>query len=92
MFKLFPQVDELQNAIEEEQRSLVEELRNAVDDHNKNGVENGSGGPEAMAVDQQVSTPRFHNYKFALSASYDCSICHKRWLMLVEFTFTFISM
>lgn len=29
----------------------MEELRNAVDDHNKNGVENGSGGPEAMAVD-----------------------------------------
>ncbi|KAH0732881.1 hypothetical protein KY289_004069 [Solanum tuberosum] len=44
-------VDELQNTIEEEQRSLVEELRNAVDDHNKNGVEDGSGGPEAMAVD-----------------------------------------
>ncbi|KAL3347490.1 hypothetical protein AABB24_021258 [Solanum stoloniferum] len=44
-------VDELQNTIEEEQRSLVEELRNAVDDHNKSGVEDGSGGPEAMAVD-----------------------------------------
>ncbi|XP_055818796.1 THO complex subunit 7A-like [Solanum dulcamara] len=44
-------VDELQNTIEEEQRSLVEELRNAVDDHNKSGVEDASGGPEAMAVD-----------------------------------------
>ncbi|KAF3658677.1 THO complex subunit 7B [Capsicum chinense] len=44
-------VDELQNTIEEEQRSLVEESRNAVDDHNKSGVEDATGVPEAMAVD-----------------------------------------
>ncbi|OIT40158.1 PREDICTED: THO complex subunit 7A-like [Nicotiana attenuata] len=44
-------VDELQNTIEEEQRSLVEEMRNAVDDHNKNGLEDATGGLEAMAVD-----------------------------------------
>lgn len=45
------QVDELQNTIEEEQRSLVEEIRNVVDDHNKSGVEDATVGPEAMAVD-----------------------------------------
>ncbi|XP_009797329.1 THO complex subunit 7A [Nicotiana tabacum] len=44
-------VDELQNTIEEEQRSLVEEIRNVVDDHNKSGVEDATVGPEAMAVD-----------------------------------------
>lgn len=41
----------MQNTIEEEQRSLVEESRNAVDDHNKSGVEDATGVPEAMAVD-----------------------------------------
>lgn len=48
----FPfQVDELQNTIEEEQRSLVEEMKNVVDDHNKSGVEDATMGAEAMAVD-----------------------------------------
>ncbi|CAN4120059.1 unnamed protein product [Withania somnifera] len=44
-------VDELQNTIEEEQRSLVEEMKNVVDDHNKSGVGDATVGPEAMAVD-----------------------------------------
>nr|XP_004251244.1 THO complex subunit 7A [Solanum lycopersicum] len=44
-------VDELQNTIEEEQRSLVEEMKNVVDDHNKSGVEDATMGAEAMAVD-----------------------------------------
>lgn len=54
MFKTFSflfQVDELQNTIEEEQRSLVEEMRNVADDHSKSGVGDATVGPEAMAVD-----------------------------------------
>ncbi|KAG5550868.1 hypothetical protein RHGRI_009340 [Rhododendron griersonianum] len=43
-------VDELQNTIEVEQRSLIEEMRIALDDQ-KHGVEDASGGSEAMAVD-----------------------------------------
>ena len=46
----FSQVDELQNTIEEEQKSLAEELRLAMEEH-KNSLEDASGGSEAMAVD-----------------------------------------
>lgn len=44
-------VDELQNSIEEEQKNMVEEMRIALDLDHKNGVEDASGGSEAMAVD-----------------------------------------
>lgn len=44
------QVDELQNTIEEEQKSLMEEMRIAIDEH-KNGMEDAGGSSEAMAVD-----------------------------------------
>ncbi|KAK3035379.1 hypothetical protein RJ639_032907 [Escallonia herrerae] len=43
-------VDELQNTIEEEQKSLIEEMRVAPDEH-KNGVEYAAGCSEAMVVD-----------------------------------------
>ncbi|KAM7528511.1 hypothetical protein LguiB_031921 [Lonicera macranthoides] len=43
-------VDELQNTIEEEQKSLMEEMRIAIDEH-KNGMEDAGGSSEAMAVD-----------------------------------------
>ncbi|XVF30508.1 hypothetical protein REPUB_Repub16aG0064000 [Reevesia pubescens] len=44
-------VDDLQNAIEEEQKkSLIEEMR-MVTDEQKSGMEDASGGSEAMAVD-----------------------------------------
>ncbi|KAI7753557.1 hypothetical protein M8C21_011821, partial [Ambrosia artemisiifolia] len=45
-------VDELQNTIEEEQRSMVEEMRMAAIYENKNTVEDAAGGSaEAMAID-----------------------------------------
>ncbi|KAL6964957.1 THO complex subunit 7A [Sarracenia purpurea var. burkii] len=43
-------VDELQNTMEEEQKSLVEDMRIALDEPN-NGLEDASGVSEAMAVD-----------------------------------------
>ncbi|MQM20904.1 hypothetical protein Taro_053934 [Colocasia esculenta] len=43
-------VDELQNTIEDEKKSTLEELRASMED-NKNGIDDGSGGSEAMAVD-----------------------------------------
>ncbi|XP_052210086.1 THO complex subunit 7A-like [Diospyros lotus] len=43
-------VDELQNTIEEDQKSLVEEMRIALDEQ-RNLVEDASGISEAMAVD-----------------------------------------
>ncbi|KAK3194562.1 hypothetical protein Dsin_025872 [Dipteronia sinensis] len=42
-------VDELQNTIEEEQKNLIEEMKMA--EEQKNGMEDASGGSEAMAVD-----------------------------------------
>ncbi|KAL5792184.1 hypothetical protein ACOSP7_000778 [Xanthoceras sorbifolium] len=42
-------VDELQNTIEEEQKNLIEEMKMA--EEHKNGMEDASGGSEAMAVD-----------------------------------------
>ena len=42
---MFLQVDELQNTIEEEQRSLIEEKEQ------KNGMEEAAGGSEPMHVD-----------------------------------------
>lgn len=42
-------MDELQNTIEEEQKSLIEEMKMA--EEQKNGLEDGSGVPEAMAID-----------------------------------------
>lgn len=45
----FPQVDELQSTIEEEQKNLIEEMRMA--EEQKSGLEDTSGGSEAMAVD-----------------------------------------
>ena len=44
------QVDELQNTIEDEQKSLMEEIR-ITSEENKIGVDEASGGLEAMAVD-----------------------------------------
>jgi THO complex subunit 7 len=46
-------VDELQNTIDEEQKSLMEEMRIAIDsDHtNKNGADDAAGSSELMAVD-----------------------------------------
>jgi hypothetical protein len=44
------QVDELQNTIEEDQKSLVEEMRIANEEL-KHGMEDASGGSDAMAVD-----------------------------------------
>ncbi|KAL3518796.1 hypothetical protein ACH5RR_021385 [Cinchona calisaya] len=43
-------VDELQNTIEDEQRSLIEEMRMVIDEH-KNGAEDAIGGPDAMIVE-----------------------------------------
>lgn len=43
-------VDELQNTIEEEQKNLIEEIRSLTEEH-KNGMEDGNGVSEAMAVD-----------------------------------------
>ncbi|KAG0470862.1 hypothetical protein HPP92_016982 [Vanilla planifolia] len=44
-------VDELQNTIEYEQKSLIEEMRNMLEEQ-KNNIEEGSGGgSEAMSVD-----------------------------------------
>lgn len=40
----------MQNNIEEDQKNLIEEMRLASEEQ-KNGVEDGSGGSEAMAVD-----------------------------------------
>lgn len=47
---IFLQVDELQNTIEEEQKNLIEEIRSLTEEH-KNGMEDGNGVSEAMAVD-----------------------------------------
>ena len=44
------QVDELQNTIEDEQKSLIEETRITAEE-NKIGVDDASGSLEAMAVD-----------------------------------------
>ncbi|KAE9591681.1 hypothetical protein Lal_00038920 [Lupinus albus] len=44
-------VDELQNTIEDEQKSLIEEMRIANEEL-KNGMDDTSGGSEAMVVDQ----------------------------------------
>jgi len=45
------QVDELQNSIEDEQKSIAYELR-AIADEQKMSIEEGSGGAsDAMAVD-----------------------------------------
>ena len=44
------QVDELQNTIEEEQKSMVEEMRMAMYE-NKNVVEDVAASSEAMAID-----------------------------------------
>lgn len=43
-------VDELQNTIEEEQKNLIEEMRMATEEQ-KNGIDDASGGSEAMAID-----------------------------------------
>ncbi|KAG8649068.1 THO complex subunit 7A [Manihot esculenta] len=43
-------VDELQNNIEEDQKNLMEEMRMATEEQ-KNGMDDASGGSEAMAVD-----------------------------------------
>ncbi|KAL5727272.1 THO complex subunit 7B [Ranunculus cassubicifolius] len=43
-------VDELQCSIEDEQKSLAEELRIAMEEQ-KNGLEDGNGSSDAMAVD-----------------------------------------
>lgn len=43
-------VDELQNTIEEDQKSLIEEMR-MVTEEQKSGMDDASGGSEAMAVD-----------------------------------------
>ncbi|KAJ4821894.1 THO complex subunit 7A [Turnera subulata] len=43
-------VDELQNTIEEDEKTLIEEIRMATEEQ-KNGVEDPSGGQEAMIVD-----------------------------------------
>lgn len=45
----FLQVDELQNNIEEEQKNLIEEMRMA--EEQKSGMDDASGGSEAMVVD-----------------------------------------
>lgn len=44
------QVDELQNTIEDEQKSLAEELRVAMEEQ-KISLEDATGGTEAMAID-----------------------------------------
>lgn len=46
----FPQVDELQNTIEEDEKNLIEEMRVATEEQ-KNGMEDTGGVSEAMAVD-----------------------------------------
>ncbi|KZV52028.1 THO complex subunit 7A, partial [Dorcoceras hygrometricum] len=43
-------VDELQNTIEEEHRSLMEETRTPMYEH-RAGVEYATGGTEAMVID-----------------------------------------
>lgn len=43
-------MDELQNTIEEDQKSLMEETRIAAEEH-KNGLEDVIGNSEAMLVD-----------------------------------------
>lgn len=40
----------MQNTIEEEQKNMIEEMRLAAEEQ-KNGMEDASGGSEAMAVD-----------------------------------------
>lgn len=47
---VFLQVDELQNTIEDEHKSLMEEMRMTAEE-NKIGVDDASGGLEAMTVD-----------------------------------------
>ncbi|GJW27241.1 hypothetical protein Tco_0041052 [Tanacetum coccineum] len=44
------QVDELQNTIEEDQKSMMEEMRMAIYE-NKSIVEDAAGSSEAMAID-----------------------------------------